>query len=176
MNKSMIAGIVVGAVIATAGAAIGGYKLLEESSPTHAEVLAVEKITDTVETPREVCEEVQVTRQKQPRDDKQILGTVAGAVVGGVLGNQVGGGTGKKIATVAGAAAGGYAGKKTQERMQADDTYTTTETQCHTVYDSKDVTTGYNVTYRIGDEEGTVRMDHEPGDRIPLENGKLKIQ
>ncbi len=52
--------------------------------------------------------------------------------MGGLLGNQVGGGRGKKVATVAGAVGGGYAGNKTQEHLQQNNTYTTTERRCNT--------------------------------------------
>jgi uncharacterized protein YcfJ len=109
------------------------------------------------------------------QDQHKVLGTVAGAVVGGVLGNQVGGGSGKKIATVAGAAAGGYAGNKTQEQLQARDTYTTMEKRCETVYDTSTKVVGYQVDYRIGEQAGTVRMDSHPGSQIPLQDGQLVL-
>ena len=107
MNKSMLTGILVGAAVATAGGAIAGYTAFADRTPTEADVLDVAEITQTQRTPREVCNDVAVTRQKPVQDQNRILGTLAGAVVGGALGNQVGGGNGKKIATVAGAAAGG---------------------------------------------------------------------
>jgi uncharacterized protein YcfJ len=176
MNKSMLTGIVVGAVVATAGGVIAGLNMLGDKVPAYAEVLNVVEATEPVQTPREVCQDVPVTRQAPVKDEHKILGTVAGAVLGGVLGNQVGGGTGKKIATVAGAAAGGYAGNKVQGNMQANDTYTTTERQCHTVTDTSQRVIGYDVTYRLGDKEETVRMDQRPsGDRIPVENGQLVL-
>ena len=110
------------------------------------------------------------------KDEYKIAGTAVGAVVGGLLGNQIGGGSGKKIATVAGAAAGGYAGNKVQGDMQDKDTYTTTERRCQTVADSHQNVIGYDVTYMIGDQEGAVRMDEKPGDRIPLDNdGQLLL-
>ncbi|GAB7269399.1 hypothetical protein DZS_07920 [Dickeya ananatis] len=35
---------------------------------------------------------------------------------------------------------------------------------------------GYDVTYKIGDQEGKIRMDRDPGTRIPLDsNGQLII-
>lgn len=176
MNRSMVAGIVVGVVIATAGGVIAGYNLLGgDKQPTHAEVVDVSEVRETINTPREVCRDVQVTRQKPVQDEHQVIGTVAGAVIGGVLGNQVGGGSGKKVATVAGAAAGGYAGNKTQERIQSNSTYVTTERRCETVTDSREEVRGYDVTYRIGDTEGKVRMDHDPGNRIPVVDGQLVI-
>lgn len=174
MNKSMIAGVIVGALVATAVGAVAGYRMLHQG-PDHAEVLAVEPVTEKIRTPREVCEDVAVTHQKPVKDQHQIVGTVAGAVLGGVLGHQIGGGTGQKIATIAGAAGGGYAGNKTQERMQAKETYTTTERRCHTVTDTRDKLVGYDVRYRLGDKEDKVRMDHDPGDRIAVKGGQLVL-
>jgi uncharacterized protein YcfJ len=228
MNGSMLKGLVIGAVIATAGGAIAGYNLSggsfigsapvagievpmdsatvvipatdipaaaspapatpapatpapasstprQASVPTHADVLRVSAATESHQVPREVCEEVPVTRQKPVQDEHQVVGTVAGAVIGGVLGNQIGGGKGKKVATVAGVVGGAYAGNKIQEQQQANNTYVTTETRCQTVYDNAERTIGYDVTYRIGNEEGQVRMNRDPGSRIPLINGQLAV-
>ncbi|HSX87284.1 MAG TPA: glycine zipper 2TM domain-containing protein, partial [Pseudomonas sp.] len=130
MNKSMVVGAVLGAVAVTAGGAVATYNLV--GGPEYAEVLAVKPVKETIKTPRQVCQDVTVTRQKPVQDQHRIAGTAIGAVVGGLLGNQVGGGNGKKIATVAGAVGGGYAGNKVQGTMQANDTYTTTETRCST--------------------------------------------
>lgn len=173
MNKSMLSGIVIGAVVATAGGAIAGYSAMVPKAPTHAEVTSVREITEEQRTPRQVCQDVAVTRQRPVQDQNRVIGTVAGAVVGGVLGNQVGGGSGKKIATVAGAAAGGYAGNKTQEQLQARDTYTVMERRCETAYDTNTRVVGYQVDYLIGDKPGSVRMDSHPGKLIPLEDGQL---
>src|SRR5690606_29253945 len=99
MNKSMLVGSVLGAAIVTAGGAFATYTLVDRG-PEFARVLAVEPVKETIKTPREVCREVTVTRQKPVQDSNRIAGTAVGAVVGGLLGNQVGGGNGKKIATV----------------------------------------------------------------------------
>jgi uncharacterized protein YcfJ len=176
MNGTWVGGLIIGIVIATAGGAIAGYRMLDEPAPpppAFAEVLAVVPATADVSKEREVCEDVEVTHQEEPRDKHRVLGTVSGAVIGGVLGNQVGGGSGKKLATVAGAVAGGYAGNKLQQRAQSNDTYTTTEQQCETVVDVTQTVIGYDVTYRIGSEEGRIRMDHDPGEQIPLVDGAL---
>jgi uncharacterized protein YcfJ len=175
MDSSMMKGLIVGVVVATAGGAIASYTMLSDKDPAFAQVVNVEEIKETVNTPREVCEDVAVTRKAPVKDEHKIAGTAVGAVVGGLLGNQIGGGSGKKIATVAGAAAGGYAGNKVQGNMQDSDTYTTTERRCNTVTDSHENVIGYNVTYMIGDKEGMVRMDEKPGNRIPVENGQLVL-
>ncbi len=175
MNTLGLTGLVIGVIAASAGASFTGFKLLNEQEPAFAEVLAVDEVSTTVQIPRELCEDVPVTRQKPIQDPHRVAGTLAGAVIGGVLGNQIGSGSGKKVATVAGAAAGGYAGNKVQQNMQANDTYTTTERRCQTVTDSREKVVGYDVSYRLGDAQGTVRLDHKPGDRIPVENGQLLV-
>ena len=173
MNKSMVVGAVLGAVAVTAGGAVATYNLV--SGPEYAEVLAVKPVKETIKTPRQVCQDVTVTRQKPVQDQHRIAGTAIGAVVGGLLGNQVGGGNGKKIATVAGAVGGGYAGNKVQGTMQANDTYTTTETRCSTVTDTSEKVIGYDVKYQLDGKEGRVRMDSDPGSRIPVEDGQLVL-
>ena len=174
MDKSTLLGIVIGGAAVTAAGAFAGYQAIEKN--TSAEVVAVEPVMRTVRTPRQVCGDEVVTRQAPTKDPKQVTGTVVGAVVGGVLGNQVGGGSGKTAATVAGAAAGGYAGNRIQKGMQQGNTYETTEARCTTVYDSVEKQDGYSVRYRLDGVEHTVRMDHDPGDRIPVEDGRIVIE
>ena len=174
MDKSMVKGIVVGAVAVTALAAGGvGYKVM--TKPVFAEVVAAKEVKETVKTPREECEDKVVTRQEPVKDKHKIAGTVLGAVAGGVLGNVIGGGGKNTVAKIAGAAAGGYAGNKTQEHLQENDTYQTTERVCKTVYDESERTVAYNVDYKIGDVPGKVRLDHDPGDTIPVQDGQLVI-
>lgn len=172
MNKSMLTGVIAGAVAVTAIGGVAGYRAL---TPKFAEVLAVEPVTETVRTPREDCGDVAVSEQAPVKDPHRITGTAVGAVAGGLLGSQVGGGSGRTLATVAGAAAGGYAGHQVQKNIQEKSTVSRTETRCKTVYDSRTETVGYDVRYRLGDEEGLVRMDHPPGPRIPVKDGQLQL-
>jgi uncharacterized protein YcfJ len=110
------------------------------------------------------------------QDENRLAGSVLGAVAGGVLGHQFGGGRGRDVATVAGAVAGGYAGNQVQGGLQDRDTYTTTEQRCKTVYDKQEKKLGYDVTYKIGDQQGKIRMENDPGTRIPLDrNGQLVL-
>ena len=168
MNKSLLVGVVLGAVGVTAGGAVATYSLVK-SGPEYAQVLAVQPVKQQIKTPREVCKDVAVTRQRPVKDEHQILGTVAGAVGGGLLGSMIGNGNGKKLATVAGAVGGGYAGNKVQEGMQERDTYTTTQTRCNTVNDISDKIVGYDVKYDLGGKQGQVRMDRDPGNQIPVD-------
>jgi uncharacterized protein YcfJ len=174
MNKSMLTGVVLGAIAVTAIGGVAGYKALNPE-PEFADVLAVKPVTETTKTPRQVCSDVVVKEQAQVKDPNRIAGTAIGAVAGGVLGHQIGGGSGRDLATVAGAVAGGYAGHQVQKGMQEKDTVSRTETRCKTVYESHTKTVGYDVRYRLGNEEGQVRTDHPPGPRIPVKDGQLQL-
>lgn len=174
MNKSLATGLVIGAVVAVTGGAVAGYSL-KGNGEDYAQVTQVEPIMKTVRTPREECHDVTTTSKAPTKDKHRITGTVIGAVVGGVVGNQIGSGTGRDIARVGGAAAGGYAGNRVQKRMQDNNTVTSTERKCATVYDSHQEKAGYEVSYRVGDRAGKVQMDHDPGERIPVKNGELVL-
>jgi uncharacterized protein YcfJ len=174
MDKSLMTGLVIGAAVAAGAGAVAGLKLMNRG-PQYAEVLNVTPLTRTIHTPRQECHDEQVTQKAPVKDEHQVLGTIAGAVIGGVIGHQVGGGSGRDIATVAGAAGGGYAGNRVQKSLQDRDTVTTTQQKCETVYDSSEKTTGYRVRYRLNGKEDTVKMDHDPGPRIPLRDGQLDL-
>ena len=174
MNKSIVIGLVAGAGIAVTAGAVAGFKMIHKE-PEFAAVVKVTPLTRTIHTPRQECHDETVTQKGPVKDEHQIIGTAAGALVGGVLGHQIGGGTGRDIATIAGAAGGGYAGNRIQKNLQDRDTTTTTEQKCNTVYDSSEKRTGYEVRYRLGNQEGTVKMDHDPGERIPVRDGQLVL-
>lgn len=169
MNKSLIAGIGIGVVAATGIAAVAGMNMFNRS-PEYAQVVSATPIRDVTKNPRQVCRDVTVVHRRAIEDENRVAGSLLGAVAGGVLGHQFGGGHGRTLATVAGAVAGGYAGNQAQAGLQNRDTYTTTRQQCRTVYDRQEKTLGYDVTYRIGDQQGKIRMDKQPGNRIPLDN------
>jgi uncharacterized protein YcfJ len=171
MNKSLLTGLVVGGVAVTAAGAYAGYQTMDQGRS--AKVLNVEPMSRTVKTPRQVCASEVVTHQAAVKDPKRVTGSIIGAVAGGLLGNQIGDGDGQTVATVAGAAAGGYAGSKVQKHLQEGNTTQSVEQRCRTVYDSAEKPDGYQVRYRLGNHEGSVRMDHDPGNSIPVENGEL---
>lgn len=160
------------------GVVLGGVALvvLAACNETGAKVVSAEPITHVVKTPREECSDQLVTRQKPVKDEKQILGTAAGAAVGAVVGHQFGSGKGKDLATVGGAVAGGYAGNRIQHNIQEKSTEQVTERVCKTVYDSRTEETGlYRVRYELDGKQGTVTMDHRPGNSIQIQDGKLVL-
>ena len=173
MDKSMMKGLAVGgvAMVVLGAGAVTGYKTM--TKPQFAEVVAAKEVFETVVTPREKCEGVQVQHQAPVKDEKRVAGSVVGAIAGGLLGSTIGGGDGKKLATVAGAAAGGYAGNRVQKNLQEKDVTTTTEQRCRTVSEKSQKVAGYNVTYRLDGKEGVVRMSFKPGATLPVKNGQV---
>ncbi|MFU0813120.1 MAG: putative conserved protein YcfJ, contains glycine zipper 2TM domain [Rahnella inusitata] len=175
VNKSMLAGVGIGVAAAMGIAGVASMNVFS-SEPQYAQVVSATPIKETTKTPRQECRNVTVTHRRPVQDEHQIAGSVLGAVAGGVLGHQFGGGRGRDVATVAGALGGGYAGNRVQSSMQNNDTYTTQQQRCKTVYDKEDKMLGYDVTYKIGDQQGKVRMDHDPGTQIPLDkSGQLQL-
>lgn len=175
MNKSMLAGVGIGVAAALSVAAVASLDVFS-TGPRYAQVLSATPIHESVKTPRQQCRNVTVTHRRPVQDENRIAGSVLGAVAGGVLGHQIGNGRGKDVATVVGALGGGYAGNQVQGSMQNNDTYTTTQQRCSTVYDKSQKLLGYDVTYKIGDQQGRVRMDKDPGTQIPVDrNGQLAL-
>ena len=173
MDKSMIKGIVIGgiAMVVVAAGAVPTYKAM--TRPKFAEVVKVDEVTESVVTPREECHDVQVEKQAPVKDSNRLAGTVIGGVAGGLLGSTIGGGTGRTVATLAGAAGGAYVGNQVQKGMQQKDVVASTERRCKTVNDTAQKVVGYDVTYRLGDKEGTVRTSFKPGATLPVKDGQV---
>ena len=173
MDKSMVKGIAVGgiAMVVLGASGVTGYKALNK--PKFADVVAVKEVNETIVTPREHCEDVQVQHQAEVKDKNRIAGSVVGGVAGGLLGSVIGGGKGKTLATVAGAAAGGYAGNQVQKNMQQKDVTTSTEHRCKMVNEKSQKLVGYDVTYRLDGKDGTARTSFKPGATLPVKDGQV---
>ncbi len=171
----MMKGVAVGgiAMVMLGAGSVTGYKTL--TKPKFADVMAVKAVTETVVTPREHCENVQVQHRASVKDTNRIAGTVVGGLAGGLLGSAVGGGKGRTLATVAGAAAGDYAGNQVQKNMQQKDVVTATEHRCKTLSEKSQKLVGYNVTYRLDGKEGVTRTSFKPGPTLPVKDGQVVV-
>lgn len=47
--------------------------------------------------------------------------------------------------------------------------------QCRTVFDTLQVESGFDVTYELDGVQQVMRMDRDPGPRIPVEDGELVL-
>jgi len=59
--------------------------------------------------------------------------------------------------------------------MQEGNTETVVEQRCGVVYDNNVVPAGFDVTYQLNGKQNVVRMDHDPGKRIRVEDGELDL-
>lgn len=173
MEKPLIVGaLLVAGAVASIGA-VAGYVVA--SRPEYAQVVRVDPVTRAVTVQEQECKDERVTKKKPVKDENRIVGTVIGGMVGGVIGHQFGSGTGNTVATVAGAAGGAVAGNQVQKKVQEKNTVTANERQCRIVNRTEQKVVAYDVRYRLDGKLGTVRMDHEPGQRIPVRDGRLVL-
>ena len=80
MNKALVIGWVLGAVVVTAGGAFAGIRLL--GAGNSAEVISAKELHKSVKTSRQECHDEQVTHTREPKDTNRLAGTGLGAVVG----------------------------------------------------------------------------------------------
>ena len=173
MKKTILMGAVIGTAGVLSAGAMAGY--LAWKNPAYAEVVSVDPVRQAVATPEKICRDERVTRRKPAKDEHRILGTVIGGMAGGVVGHQFGNGTGQTVATVAGAAGGAYAGNQVQKKMQEKDTYSATEKHCRTANRVAEKVVAYDVRYRFHGKTSKVRMDHDPGPRLPVRDGRVVL-
>ncbi len=159
----------------TAVGGAGQSESARDSGVKYAKVVSVEPVRSTASTPRQVCHDETVSHTAPPRDENRLAGTAIGAVAGGLLGNQIGGGKGRTLATVAGAVGGGYAGNRIQANRQHGEVTSSVERRCSTVRDSSSKIVGYDVRYQYNGVTRTVRMDHDPGDRVQVQEGVTAV-
>ena len=147
-----------------------------QSGPKYARVVSVTPVHEQASAPQQVCHDEVVTQHKPVQDTHQIAGTAIGAVAGGLLGNQIGGGKGRTLATVAGAVGGGYAGHEIQANHQRNATTQATQRRCETVQgNGGDRVVAYDVSYEYNGVTRTVRMDHDPGDKLQVQEGVVAV-
>jgi uncharacterized protein YcfJ len=147
----------------------------QAAGPQYAQVVSVTPVHSTVNNPHQVCQDVVVNHTEPPKDQHNIAGTAIGAVAGGLLGHMVGHGKGNTLATVAGAAAGGYAGNRIENAHHQSQVTSTTEHECKTVNDTSDRIVGYDVQYVYNGVTRTTRMNHDPGNRVEVQEGVVSV-
>lgn len=164
---------------ANADGGVGGVAAQSQSEaagPKYARVVSVTPVRQQASAPRQVCHDEVVSQRAPVKDQHQIAGTAIGAVAGGLLGNQIGGGKGRTLATVAGAIGGGYAGHEIQKNRQENNVVSSTERRCSTLTDKTgDKVIGYDVAYQYNGVTRTIRMDHDPGDRVQVQEGVVAV-
>jgi len=177
MTSRILRAAVVTALAACAGAAVAA------DYTDVAPVVGRTPIYERVNQPKQECwnETVSVVAPPPAPSGGSTLspaGTIIGGVAGGVIGHQVGGGRGKDVATVAGTIVGALVGNSVANSANGPDArqvYSEPEQRvvqrCRTVDSWHDVIRAYDVTYRYGGRETTVRMPYDPGPSVRVAVG-----
>lgn len=147
----------------------------QPAGPQYAQVVSVTPVRSSGTASHEACRDEVVSHAAPPKDQHNIAGTAIGAVAGGLLGHMVGGGKGKTLATVAGAVGGGYAGNRIENSHHQPQVTQTTERRCSTVAGTSGKIIGYDVQYVYNGVTRTTRMDHDPGDRVQVQEGVTAV-
>ncbi len=141
-----------------------------------ARVTQVRPIYRTIETsrPHRECYQEEVYRRpvRSSGHGDHALGMIVGGVLGGALGHNMNHHH-SDTATIAGAVIGSAIGHdvaNNKYRSRDRDNREVYEERCHTVSErySEEQLDGYRVTYRYQGQTFSTRMDHDPGDWLPV--------
>lgn len=151
--------------------------LMAVACATHAQMAVIQDTTEYAhvlnyspmpgpQVPRQVCTPVTVTQERVISGGSSVGGAIVGGVLGAVVGSRFGGGHGRDAATVAGAIGGTMIGGN----MNSDSgPVTTTQTQCHTLYEAGPPS-GYQVTYDYKGKLYTTILRSPPGEYLRVRN------
>ena len=154
MNNTALAGIIVGGVVLVAAGSIAansGYNPLQK----YATVVSVEPAFDTTRTPRQVCGDEATLAQASMAGEAPAAAAPA--------------------LTPTPAPAPAPAPAKPEQAPASGDTDATASAECVVVFDTSSVQAGFDVTYELDGTQKVVRMEHDPGKRIPVEDGELVL-
>jgi uncharacterized protein YcfJ len=145
VNNTVLASLIVGAVVVSAATAITVSSGINPWQK-YAKVVAVEPAFETNRVPRQVCgDEAKLALAPTPA---QPAGTPATTPT---------------------------AGEKPKAAEKSSDGGDEKEGDCVVVFDTQSIQAGYDVTYELNGQQQVVRMDHDPGERIPVKNGELVV-
>jgi uncharacterized protein YcfJ len=147
MNNTALAGIIVGGVVLAAAGSIVANSGYNPLQ-NYAEVVSVEPAFDTTRTPRQVCGDEAALAQAAVPGSAPVAAT-------------------PEPAPAAAKAEPPAAPKAGAEADASSD--------CVVVYDTRSVQAGFDVTYELDGAQKVVRMDRDPGKRIPVEDGELVL-
>lgn len=152
--------------------------VLADTRYEYAQVLESRPVYRSVEVsvPRQECWDEEIAHTDSVRPDSN-TSAIIGTIIGGALGNAVGHNkSNKRVGAVVGAVLGHSIGRdivasNSRERVVRYETVR----QCETVYEYHDEERliGYDVVYRYNDQDYSVRMDEDPGERVRV---KVNVQ
>lgn len=186
MKKNMMLAALVGVTGLISAGALAGY--LAWKDPAFAEVVSVEPVRKFVAAPDKPCADEPAIRHQSAANEPPASGVVINGMAGGMITRQPA--RFEKVATLGAVAAGDPAGRaiqdskvpaktsrsgKTANKAQAKQTMVVSGANCRKANRVSEKIVAYDVRYRFHGKTTKVRMDHDPGKRLPVRNGKVVI-
>lgn len=169
MKKKILMGTAIATAAVLSAGATAGY--LAWRNPAYADVVGIEPVTKVVMTPDKACRGAKIA-QRKPADENAGPDIVIDGMAGGVIRHQdAEGAAAIRADLLRGDAKGDQAPKKTQEK----DTYSAGGLRCRAGNRVTTKVIAYDVRYRLFGKTAKVRMDHDPGRRLPVKNGKVVV-
>ena len=150
MRKHWLLAALVGVVCLLSAGAVAGFMALK--NPAFAEVVSVDPVTETVSRPDRGCRDEQIRQRKAMQEASR---NSAGTVIGGM--------------------AGGVVTHPPQPVQQEDGAYAKPGAHCQAANRVSAKIVAYDVRYRLHGKTAKVRMDHNPGPKLPVKNGKVVV-
>ena len=163
-------------MVTIAGLSLAGVSLVSmaASEYEYADVLQSRPIYRLVQVsvPQEQCWEEEVVRYNRSYRDNSHTSVLVSTIIGGAIGNAIGHNkSSSRVGAVVGALLGRSIGRDIiRQRDYNDENARVYETvqRCKTVYEryEEEQIVAWQVSYRYNDEDYSVRMDEDPGERI----------
>ncbi len=171
MKKKILMGAAIGTAAVLSAGATAGY--LAWKNPAYAEVVGVEPVTRVVTTPDKACRSAKVAQRKPVADENAVAGIVIDGMAGGMVRHQDVDNAAGAAATRADLLRGDSTGDQAQKKMQERDKYSAGALHCRAGNRVSTKVVAYDVRYRLYGKTTKVRMDHDPGQRLSVKNGKV---
>ena len=133
-----------------------------------APVISRVPVYQSVSEPQQQCWTESVTSYEERRSPG---GVILGGITGGLIGNTIGKGNGRAATTAFGVVIGALVGDHIANRDVSAVAVTRPIQRCQTVQSTRQVLTGYQVTYYYNGRNSTVVLPYDPGPRVPIEVG-----
>ena len=181
MKKTVLFAVIGTAVLLSAGA-VASYVAWKTLS--YAEVVSVEPVKQTITTPEKICSAEQV-RHRAPAPDQSADHVapnpgLGGRVISGMGRMPVVTGTGGKVFSGSVASTGAQTVREDHgappQNKKPESASAKTMTHCTTVTQMSERVVAYDVRYRLHGKTSKIRMEHDPGKRIPVKDGKLVLR
>jgi uncharacterized protein YcfJ len=166
-NSAMKGVLLVAGAVASIGV-VGA--LVVVSRPQFAQVVDVQAVTKPARVKVRECADAAATKKAAPDEARSTAGTAIEGMAGGVIKPP---GTGSTLS----AAVAAPAGRQERTAATVGDAAVKKAPRCRMVSHVRTVqqVIAYDVRYRLDGRLGQVRMEHHPGKKIPVKEGRLVL-